>query len=317
MFFRHAAVGDIARFEVQERPYEFVRFDGVRFEAPKVRAYAGQEGLDHAVDSPIGKAIGVLKSTKDGGWTGSVLYAADGTRWRDPGQELAGYEYGIFDPWNHPLDNRWSMLIEPNQELSESNTPTSYEVYAADSPDGPKKEELTSWNEVRFRAPMTEIGCLPTKRPYIRVEIRVGGGTWTTLETIPVTDRMRDTSESGSPGSRVLEVFFNDYGAIRIWQNETEAVRSKSRWRFDEQRIRAIAHLRDGTVADLNFNMAGFSGTDPKKNRYHGLEYTRQANGTHVQSGAKSIDMKDIASFELQAQDLKPAPSILLHSPVD
>jgi len=311
------ARGDIARYEVQERPYEFVKFDEVSFDSPKFKAYLGRQGLDHAVDSSIGKVLGVLKTTKDGPWMGNILYSGDGTRWRDPGNDLSIYENGMFDPWNHPLDYRWNILFEPKQEFSSSTTPTTCEVYAADAPDGPRKELLSNWNEMPFRMPMTYISCKPTIRPYIHVEIRAGEGTWRTVEQIPVNERMLSSAETGSLGTRVLFVRLEEDGRIRSWVGDENSPLPQSSWRPNEQRIRAIARLRSGGFVDADFNMGGFSGTNPTKNRYHGLEYTRQLNGTHVQSGAKSIDIKDIESFELQVQDLKAAITIPVHSPVD
>ena len=316
-FFTHGAPLDIARFEVQERPYEFVQFDRVSFDAPQFKAYSGQQGLDHALDSPIGKVVGVLKPTRDGPWSGTVLYSADGTRWIDPGPEFASYEYGNFDSWNNPLDERGSILFEPNHEFSSSTTPTSCEVYAVDSPDGPRKERLTSANELPFRAPVTMIPFKRTTRPYMRIEVRVGEGVWRTLDTIVEIDRLLSAAQAMPLGSRALEVFFDDDGGVRIWQGEPMPVRSKSTWHPGEQRVRAIAHMGDGTFADVNFNMAGYSGVDPNAKRYRGLEYTRQSNGVKIQSGFKTIDMKDISSIELQVQDLKAAISIPVHSPVD
>lgn len=310
-------VSDLSRFEVRERPYKFVRFDGVSFDAPSVKAYDGQKGLDHAESCAIGKVLGVLKPTKDGPWMGYTLYAADGTRWRDPGQDIAGYEYGSFDSWNHPLDERLDLLFAPESEFIAANTPTTCEVYASDSREGTRKEKLTSWSEMSFRGPMTSIPCKPTTRPYMRVEIRVGVGAWKTLETVAVADRVRNLAKGGAPGSNIVEVAIYDDGAIRIRKGEEKALETHAKWHPGEQRIRSIAHLIDGTIADVDFNMGGFGGAPPNERRYHGLELSWQANGAHVQSGFKRIDMMDIVSFELQVQDLRPALVIPIHSPTE
>jgi len=309
----------IARFEVQERPYELVQFDGISFRAPRFAAHSGPQGREHAVESSIGKVLGVLKPTKDGAWSGYVLYAADGTRWLDPGSdalgtELAGLEYGMFNPWNQPLDDRRSILFEPNGAFS---APTLCEIYAADSPDGPKEERLTSWDELPFRSPVTTIPCGRTTRPYMRLEVRAGGETWRTLETIAVTKRMYQAAEEGQPGTRVLEVFLHADGRIRIWADEAHPVSSTSKWQPGAQRIRVVARRLNGKTVDVNFNMSGFGGLPPHEDHYRGLEYTRQTNGTFVQSGAENIDMKDIEAFEIQVLDMKPVVSIPLHSPVE
>ena len=316
-FLKQHGIADISRFEIQERPYEFATFEAVSFEPPHISAHTGSQGLDHAVDSRLGKVIGLIKPTKDGAWSGSLLYAADGTRWIDPGMQLAGYEYGQFDPWNHPLVEQWSILFEPVHEFSTASTPVTCEVYASDTPTGPKLETLTGWNEMPFRMPMTMISCKPTKHPYVQMHIRAGEGTWRTLESIVVSDHMFAAAEKGAPGTRVLEVFLDDTGSIRIWRDEQTPVTSKSTWHPGEQRIRAIAHLRDGRIAEVDFNTSGYSGTPPHEQRTRGFEFTRQLNGTHVQSGFKSIDLKDILSFEIQQQDLKVPVVISLHAPVN
>ena len=308
---------DIASYEIQERPYEFVRFNDISFEVPEVKAYSGDQGSDHAVASPIGKVVGVLKTTRDGAWTGAVLYAADGTRWLDPGQALASYEYGQFDPWDHPLDDRMMILFEPSQGFLAQDPPTMCEVYAADSAHGPRKERLTSWNEQPFQSPTTMIGFGLTTRPYLHLDVRVGDGTWRTLETVIVTDRLLHSAETVLLGFRVLEVFLDNDGSIRIWEDEPDPVTSKSRWRPGEQRLRVIANLRKGGTTEANINMGGTSGSPPNEKGYRGLEYSRQTNGTRVQSGAKWIDLKDVASFEIQVQDLKPSVTIAIHSPKD
>ena len=315
-FSRGGGPTDIVRFEVQERPYEFTTFGDVNFVAPQFKSYSGAQGFNHAVDTVAGKVVGVLRSTTVNSWEGSVLYAADGTRWIDPGQDLSPYEYGQFDPWNHPPMDQWSILFEPIEGFLPT-TPVKCDVYASDSPGGSNKEKLTSWNEMPFRTPLTMIQVKPTTRPYVRVEMQIGVGTWKQLETIEVTDRMRSAAESGSPGARVLEVFCDDTGSIRIGREEGPLVASKASWDPKVQPIRVIAHLRDGKTADVNFNMSGFGGSPPNESRYHGLEFTRQLNGTHVQSGFKNLDFKDIASFELQVQDLKPPINIPVHSPVN
>jgi hypothetical protein len=316
-FLARVAPADIASYEIQERPYEFFRFDDVAFDAPSIKAYSGSQGRDHVVVSPIGKVVGVIRPIKDGAWTSSILYAADGTRWLDPGKELATYEYGSFDPWNHPLNDVRSILFEPSIAFSPPTTPTTCEVYAADSPTGPRKERLTTWKEQPIREPITSINCLPTPRPYMRLEIRLGGGTWKTLETVGVDDRMLHAAETASPGTRILEVFIDDDGALRIWRDEREPVHAKAVWRPGKQRIRAVAHLRDGSVIDADFNMSGYSGSPSNERRCRGLEYSKETNGTLVQSGAKNIDIKQIASFEIQVQDLKPVVTIPVHSPVE
>jgi hypothetical protein len=316
-FFAHSLPADIARFEVQERPYEFVQFDGVSFDAPQVRAYSGQEGFDHVQDSAIGQIVGVLKSTKYGPWSGSVLYSSDGIRWVDPGPELAAFEYGQFDASNEPLGGRLNILIEPDQDLLAANAPTQCEVYAVDSPEGQRKEQLTGRNEMTLRAPMTSISCKATTRPYVRIEMRVGDGHWRTLDTIPVSEQMLGATKPASIGSMVLQVFFDDSGAIRIGKVGEGLVRSRARWRQGEDRVRVIARLRDGKAAEVDFNVSGYSGLPPNEKRYRGMVYAKHADGTHLQSGFKRIDLKDISSFEVQAQGFKPPLLIPVHSPVD
>ncbi len=316
-FIARYAPADIARLEVQERPYLFVQFDNVCFRAPDIAACTGEEGLAREVASPIGKVIGTLKSTKDGAWTGSVLYAADGVRWLDPGPDISAYEFGMFDPWNHPLDNRWTILFAPNSQFLPSSTPTRCELYAADSPDGPNQERLTSWNELPLAHPISQIPCSPTKRPYVRLEIRVGVAKWRSLETVAVSDRIIHLAETAALGSRILEVSFHDDGSITIWRDEANPVQSQFRWRPGEQRIRVLAHLRNGSTAEADFNSGGYSGSSPSQNSYRGLSYTRQTNGTLVHSGTENIDIKDIAAFDLQVQDLNPSVTIPLHSPKD
>ena len=307
---------DMVRFEVQERPYEFVQFDNVWFEAPQLNGYSGQEGLDHAVDSSVGKFVGVLKSTSDRGWSSINLFSADGTRWIDPGQEFAVYEHGEFDASTHPSNQQWSLLFQPTDKFLTAS-PVKCEIYASDSATGPSKEQLMKLDEMTIRSPTTVIQFSPTKRPFIRVEMQAGLGAWKPLETIAVDDRMLRTAESGTPGSRVLEVFFDDSGCIRVWKDDEPIIKSSSTWRPKEQRIRAIAHLRDGSTADVGTNMGGYSGVPPNGKGNSGLEYTRQLNGTRVQSGVRSFDFKGIASFEIQVQDYTPPVTVVLHAPVD
>ena len=165
---------------------------------------------------------------------------------------------------------------------------------------------------------MSYISCKPTARPYMLIKIRAGVGAWKTLETVKVDEQMLKRMESASPGTRILDVRFYNEGTIKIWKDETNPVGSELHWRKGEQRIRAIANLRSGGVDEVNFNASGYSGTKPPgTNGYRGMEYMKQSNGTSVMiSGGKSIDVKDVASFDLQAQDLKPVVSLVVHSPM-
>jgi hypothetical protein len=314
-FIRSGAPSDLARFEIRERPYEFVRFDDVSLNAPHFAAYSGSEGFDHAVSSTVGRVVGVLKSTKDGAWSGNLLFAADGTRWIDPGNELAGYEYGLFDPWNRPQDTNLNILLERGPDPSPSSVPVNCNVYAAGREDGPNKEKLTVLNELQLRSPITQIPCKPTARPYLRIEISFGKGTWETFETIPVDTKMLATANHGSPGSRVLEVFFEEDGQVRVWKDEPDPVTLPTKLHPTAQQFRAIARLRDGKTVDVNFNMAGSGGSPPNERRYRGLEFIRQANGTMVQSGSKLINLNTVAAFELQVQEMKSAMVIPIHAP--
>ena len=317
MFLPSGGLSEIDHYEVQERPYAFVQFDKVCLEPPLLYAHSGKEGTDHFVETPIGNVVGLLKSTNDGPWRGNVLFAADGKRWIDPGIEMAGYEYGQFDPSNHPQDNRWNILLEPIHEFSDSTTPISCEVYAADSSDGPKKELLSSWRDIPFRTPMTTIPCSPTTRPYVRIEARVGDSVWKSLETIPVTDEMKIRAASGSPGSAAIAVSFYDNGAIKTVTNGSTYVQAKATWSPKNEQVRVVAHLKDGSIANVDFNTAGYSGNDPTKNKVRGLEYSRQSNGTQVMSAGKTIDFKTIVSFDIQSQEFTHPLIINLRSPIE
>ena len=307
---------DIVRFEIQERPYHFVQFDGVCFDPPQFTSYSGQQGLDHAMDSPLGEVIGVLKPTIERDWSGATLYAGDGTRWIDPGQELAAYESGHPNPVGQAQSQQWSILFRPIKTLSPS-VPVVCEVYAADSAEGAKLERLAKWNGMPLQQPITMIQCLPTKRPYIRLELQGGDGMWKKLDTIVVDPRLLQAAEKSPLGTRVFEVFYDESGSIRIWKDDEPISLSTATWDSQRQKIRAVAHMRDGTTVNVNNNMGGYSGVPPNEKRFSGMEFTRQLNGTKVQSGRMSLDFKDIASFELQVQDLKPPVSISIKSPID
>jgi hypothetical protein len=306
---------DIARIEVQERPYSYVDFDRVAFDPQETpKGYRGQEGRDHTIDTPIGKVVGVLKPTHDGAWVGSLLYATDGVRWLDPEPSLAGMEQGMFDPWDHPADNRRSILIEPNEALVASKTPTKIEIFAADSPDGPNQERLTIWDELPLRLPISEISCNPTERPYMRLDVRVGDGDWRTIETIPITDKMLNVAKRGVYGTRVLEVSCLSNGGISTWKDQPKPIPSPSKWRPDQEIVRVVARLHDGQTLEVNFNEAGGSPTNAVS--FRGLALTRQAAGTYIPSGAKNLDIRDISALEIQVQDLKHPVAIPLHTPI-
>lgn len=320
-FMNHAGPKDIVRFELQERPYQFVQFDDVCFKAPRLEAHRGSEGLARVIGSSVGQAIGILRPTKEGSWNGAVLYAADGIRWIDPGSELESLEYGGFDPWNQPLDERWNILFEPNMEILSPGVPTTCEIYAADSSFGPTREKLTAWNETPFRSPLTMITCAPTSREFLRLEVRVGTGEWRTMESIPITPAMHESAVRAAPGTRVLEVFFDDDGTIWLWRGEPEPIRSKSTYSRTEQSIRAIARLKSGATREVNFNISGTSivrigGNSSRQVRqYRGIEVDRQASGTFVQLGSSNLKLAEIESIDLQAQDFKPAETMSIHSP--
>jgi hypothetical protein len=303
---------DVVRFQVEERPYEFVKFDDVKFAAPRIEGHKGAQGREYAVKAPAGTVVGVLASTQEGPWNGSVLYAPDGTRWIDPDGGLDAYEYGQFDPWNHQQWANWNVLLEPNAQ-SASQAPSSCEVYAADSPNGPRQELLTLGSaSLTFRSPMTYILCKPTKRPYLRIEMKAGDGDWKTLHTVTVTEQMLHAAETAPLGTRILEVFYDDNGGVRVWRDESLPVKLQKTWRPGEQRIRTLARLRDGSVVEASTNMSGLGGTGVG---YLGLEYTRQASGVAIMLDGKSVDIRDVGAFEIQTQNFLPASATYVHSP--
>ena len=306
----------VASFEIQERPYEFVKFENVTLKAPEVEAYRVSEGVEHAAVSPIGKLLGVLEPGKEGPWRSVILYAADGKRWLDPGCELDGFEYGEYDPSNFVRDEVWDVLFQPSKEFLGNNGPITYDVFAADSPTGPPKERLTFDHEPQVMTPLTRIYSKATSRPYIRFEVQSGQGIWKTLESIPVTRQMLAVSEKGEVGSRVLDLYLDEDGSVRIHREGLQLFVSQPKWRPGKQRVRAIANLKDGTIADLNFNSSGYTGEQPRGHRYRGFEYSKQTAGTLVLSGSKWLDIKDIVSFELQAQDLNKPVWLSVHTPV-
>jgi hypothetical protein len=315
--FSRSGPTSVASFEIQERPYQFVRFDNICFDAPRLTAYSGEQGMDHALNSPMGQVFGVLRSTKDGAWSGSLLYAADGTRWIDPPANLTGYEYGMHDPWDHPLDTRLNILINRSPDFARPGTPISGEIHAADSPDGPDREKLGEFNEMMLTSPVMVISCEQTKRPYLRLTLNTGGGAWRNLQHIPVTERMLHSAESGPLGEQILTIDIHEDDGTTIAASGASPIHVATEWRPNSQRIRLLGHLRSGGDLEIQQNSSGFSGTDPTKHLMRGWSVSHQANGTKMMVGFKWVSIQDFTSFDLQSQELNPATTFSVHSPVE